>query len=1208
METGIKIQAGDGEALNPPESICGRARELFNSRHAFFVEPDGQGNLDVSHSAGDDAGLAKLYRDYVIPVVERTVMENRAPLIIPDTSRDPSFLVNYHARIPGYSLLSFPIFSRNRITGIVSLYRGLDEGFGSDSIRKIYDFSIWAGNLIEQSVQVEARKANEKKLEVLQRAVRTIATIKELDKAADYVSGLIKEVLPVRECGTFFFKDDSEWSGLAPEVRRVLAKGVPGLLRSDGKEERLITPITYQELMPGFIDMHGKGLARYKDLSSTMASLLGAAARRISLDEEIHSSRSKILALEEIARYELSGVLSSSTRLSTILDSTLELIIHLMRVERVNIMLYNEKTKLLKVQAYWGIDDKPFGRETLALGEGVAGHALKTGKPHYKYEEHDSVFVESPGGQDEVRSLLAYPMVVEGRKVGVINIGSIYHDRVFSQDEIRTISLIASRTALAIENSNLRKEQDRLIKEITVNNRKLQEKNVKLTERSKRLSELTRQLEASLGATERMNNRLTELHRLSNRILGSRDTEFIMDSALDFAGRVVSKPARVMAIIIISKTGAANKVRVSKETAPRYAEFLEKFSHNAPTSLSDPIVKERKNIILHSLDASTHVEKLKLMKDLRSFYAFPLFNNERTFGAFILGSSRESLLSDEDVEFLSTVVNHVAVSLDNAEKYRELEMRSEMLSRLNRMTSEIIFSKGQVNPLDKLVEMSCKLMEQQYALLLLYNQWGQLEVKAKYGQRDVFAEHMNNREIRMIIEEVISRNQVYYSSADYERLVKRFSLLTKTGIKSLVILPLKSKGATIGALMTGDDNPRIHTVQLLEFYKLFASHLAITIDNALLMSGILLEKGRISSVFESMKEGVISMDWERKITDFNRAAEEITGYSQEEALGRHCHEILRCKEDPLTGKCLDICPLMDLIGTGDKGPGSVRSEGRFKRKDGGERDIAVTSSLLSQGGDPVGGVLVFRDITEEKAFQARRSDYLAAISHDIFTPLTAMKGYVTTLLVHQDKFDAHMQKDFMRVINSEIDRMTRLLYNLMSLSRMESDKLEAMAGPQVLQGMVSKIVDLYSLSARNHQIVIDPGLENLPMVYVDADHVDQIMSNLISNAIKYSPGGGQVRISAVEKDGFVQVSVSDQGIGIDRKNLQRIFDRYQRVITKESRSISGMGLGLFITRVLVEMQGGRIWAEQSPGGGTVFSFTLPVFRPELFDGDEDEEC
>jgi PAS domain S-box-containing protein len=458
-----------------------------------------------------------------------------------------------------------------------------------------------------------------------------------------------------------------------------------------------------------------------------------------------------------------------------------------------------------------------------------------------------------------------------------------------------------------------------------------------------------------------------------------------------------------------------------------------------------------------------------------------------------------------------------------------------------------------------------------------------------------------------MLDDIVERNIIYYSSVENDRFVKRYSLLRNLGVKSVVILPLRIRDRKIGIILLGDKRQKYHNKLMLDFYNMMANRLALVVNNVILFTDVVLEKNRITSIIQSMNEGVVSVDWERKIVDFNKAAEEITGWKEDEVIGKNCHTIFTCQKSPSGRDCADVCPLLEILTLNGNSNKGIRTEGKFFTKDGKERDLSVTTSLLSQGEDPVGGVLVFRDITEEKKFQSRRSDYLAAISHDMFTPLTAIKGYSTTLLMHQDRFDAKTQQNFIKVINSEIDRVTRLLYNLMSLSRMESDRLQSL--PQVcnLNSIVERIVNLYSLSTRNHNLIMDPSVSKDLQIFADCDQIEQILNNLVSNAVKYSPAGGDVIISAKKvDDNFIEVSVKDNGIGIDTKDLDRIFEKYRRVIKESSKSVSGMGLGLFITKVLVELQGGKIWAENCPEGGSRFIFTIPSFKNEIIEDEEQE--
>jgi PAS domain S-box-containing protein len=512
------------------------------------------------------------------------------------------------------------------------------------------------------------------------------------------------------------------------------------------------------------------------------------------------------------------------------------------------------------------------------------------------------------------------------------------------------------------------------------------------------------------------------------------------------------------------------------------------------------------------------------------------------------------------------------------------------------MTHEILFTTDNQEQMEKIVNFTCRLLQHRAGALFLYNDNKKLQLSTAKNVDDNLGIQLENPEVIRVIEEIIESGNVYFSSWSRESSIRRFTLFQKAGMKSLIALPLYSKSRKIGSLILGSDEPCIHTPQLQEFYRLVSYQIALIIDSAQLFSNVTEEKERVESVFRSMKEGVITIDQDRKITAFNPAAEEITGWTHEEIIGKPCHSVISCRALKDNEDCYDFCPLLDMLykNVEDKNAGSLRSEGKYFTKDGEERFLQAVLSPLKREGKPVGGVIVFRDITDEKVYQMRRSDYLAGLSHDIFTPLTAIKGYATTLLLHRDKFDPDTQIEFVKIINSEIDRITRLLFNLMSLSRMETDHLKSDIKPQMMKYLVNKVVDLYSLITKRHRIIEDESVKSSPPVMADADQLEQILNNLVSNSIKYSPVGGDIIISTKADGDNLTISVQDQGIGIEEKDLGRIFNRYERVSTSHSRKVSGMGLGLYITKALVELQGGKIWAESIPEGGSKFSFTLPI--------------
>jgi two-component system phosphate regulon sensor histidine kinase PhoR len=250
------------------------------------------------------------------------------------------------------------------------------------------------------------------------------------------------------------------------------------------------------------------------------------------------------------------------------------------------------------------------------------------------------------------------------------------------------------------------------------------------------------------------------------------------------------------------------------------------------------------------------------------------------------------------------------------------------------------------------------------------------------------------------------------------------------------------------------------------------------------------------------------------------------------------------------------------------------------------------------GGAATGAVAVLHDITQLKQLERVRRDFVANVSHELRTPLAAIKGYAETLLSNVDA-PAETRTQFLSVIERHANRMSNLVTDLLELARLESDR-EVLAMTSIeLALIVRRIADEFkpAISARslNFRTALPPSL---PAVKADEGAVEQILHNLLDNAIKYTEPGGTITISAVAKEDEVQVSVADTGVGIARQHLERIFERFYRVDKARSRELGGTGLGLAIVKHLVQLHGGRVWAESEPGQGTIVHFTLLTAKPQ----------
>jgi PAS domain S-box-containing protein len=330
----------------------------------------------------------------------------------------------------------------------------------------------------------------------------------------------------------------------------------------------------------------------------------------------------------------------------------------------------------------------------------------------------------------------------------------------------------------------------------------------------------------------------------------------------------------------------------------------------------------------------------------------------------------------------------------------------------------------------------------------------------------------------------------------------------------------------------------------------------------------------------------------------NPQFQKITGYSQQELLGRELLSLVAIEDT-------DVVRSSTAFTLQEENP--YPCEYRILNKTGQIKWVMQTvSPIRYEGREAILGNLM--DITERKYLERKvieyeelskmKSDLLATVSHELRTPLATIKGYSTMILDYYSRLGANETRDCLRSIDSSTDRLTKLVDNLLDTSRMEAGLLKLEKSPTGIRQLIRKVATEARMRASQHKIITRLD-DKLPVVYIDIKRIRQVLDNLIDNAIKYSPPGTEVRISATRNGRELLVGVSDQGWGIPAEELTNIFDRMYRIEQRLSSGADGMGLGLYICQRLVEAHGGRIWAESTVGRGSIVQFTLPVVgRPK----------
>lgn len=343
----------------------------------------------------------------------------------------------------------------------------------------------------------------------------------------------------------------------------------------------------------------------------------------------------------------------------------------------------------------------------------------------------------------------------------------------------------------------------------------------------------------------------------------------------------------------------------------------------------------------------------------------------------------------------------------------------------------------------------------------------------------------------------------------------------------------------------------------------------------------------MNDLLDAVPDGIVVIAADRTVGEMNRAAERLSGWPRDEAIGRFYGDVIPLRDasgflvhernDPFTRL------LRTVVATPER-------EYTLLRKDGTEAAVAVRASFVRDDGHRLATVvLVVREIGRRKRLDRMRSDLVSTVSHEIRSPLTSVKGFTSTLLNKWERFSDEQKKVMLRTINYDADRVTRLLGDLLDISRLEAGRLELKRQEVDLAAIATDAVMRLRLDAEQHTIEVEFS-ESFPKVTADPGRVEQVLMNLIENALKYAKPG-RVLVQGSDDGSEVSLRVTDEGEGIPADHLPHIFTKFYRRGSGERRS--GTGLGLYICKGIVEAHGGRLWVERSDTTGTVFAFTLP---------------
>lgn len=412
------------------------------------------------------------------------------------------------------------------------------------------------------------------------------------------------------------------------------------------------------------------------------------------------------------------------------------------------------------------------------------------------------------------------------------------------------------------------------------------------------------------------------------------------------------------------------------------------------------------------------------------------------------------------------------------------------------------------------------------------------------------------------------------------------AFLRKRAVRSLIAVPIAHGDHVIGALaFSATQKPRPWSEETVALLRIAAEVMAGASVRQRVLEDLEASEARKAAILEASLDCIITINPHGRVVEFNPAAEKTLGYRRADVIGLPLRDLIV----PQRLRTARDDGLRPLFVTAERPILGRHTETTACRSDGSEfaAELAVVAIDTNEG---PGFTVYLRDITERREIERLREELVATVSHELRTPLTSLRGFTELML--EKEFPAERQRKFLEVIRSEAIRLTKIVNDFLDMKRIESGRATLHRERIDLRALLQEIEALFGRDDGLHEIKLDLD-PAVTLLHADAGQLRQVLINLVSNAIKFSPHGGIVTLGARNEPEGVLLWVSDEGIGVSPADMAGLFQKFYRVDNAETRTIGGTGLGLALVKEIVTAHGGRIWVESTVGSGSTFYVSLP---------------
>lgn len=892
--------------------------------------------------------------------------------------------------------------------------------------------------------------------------------------------------------------------------------------------------------------------AEHVRLLSTIASQTAVVIERARAHEREQQRVAELETLNEIAQ-----AIGSSFRLEELLPTIYRAVQRVMDAPNFYIALV-EREKAEFTYALYIERGQPAAPplERWTLGEGLSSQIVLQRQPIRTddYEAECRRRGIQPLGRGE-KAWLGVPMIVGDEVIGVMVASSFSAETAYTEEHLRLFSTIAAQAGSAVQNARLYERTDAAL------DRRVQE----LTA----IEEIARELNTTLDFRR-------VLDVVLERAIAATDA---------MAGSVALRTPDGESLLLLSLRGLAPEGDLDRPWSVQ-------------VGILGRVVRTGRPALVP--DVRRDPDYVPARPSTRSELAVPILYGGQPIGVINLESDRPAAFDEESQHFLERLAEHAAIAIQNARLFQERERRISELSILNEIGRALSSALDLEQLLTTIHQQVGRLFDTTDFYIATYDpesdEWESV-LSIVGGKRTPPERH----KVQAGLTGHIIRNRtplLFHNTAEVEAF-ERQAGICRIGpmAKSWLGVPLIAADRVVGVMgIENYERENCYSEQDLALFSTIAAQAAIAIANAGLFRGVTEVRDRLQAILDSTHDGILMLDEEGYIVLANPQLARWCGLPPEQMIGI-------CLSSLSHRVGVEAEPLLQALAEGLERSAGGRPE-TFQEPLHGSFDAAMESGrsfewlslpVLAHGEQPLGRVVVLRDVTAARQAERLREDLVSMIVHDLRGPLTAILGALETLLQQDTGPLTDLQTTLLEVAQEGGRHMLNMVNTLLDIRQLEAGKMPLRFAPVGLAESVQEAVSqLAPLTRERHLCIIQEIPDDLPPVRADGEKIVRVLGNLVHNAIKYSYPGGLIQIRACRQGSVVQCAVVDHGMGIPLADQERIFEKF--VQGRRNVAARGTGLGLAFCRLAVEAHGGHIWVESEEGQGSTFYFTLPVWE------------